>query len=58
MLKGHLPRVIYHQVYQYTKKESMKPFEAFFQVARGCVVLMDETEMEDSKLDVEQMWHT
>ena len=24
MLKGHLPRVIYHQVYQYTKKK-MKP---------------------------------
>jgi len=22
MLKGHLPRVIYHQVYKYTKKKS------------------------------------
>ena len=23
MLKGHLPRVIYHQVYQYTKKSEI-----------------------------------
>jgi len=33
------------------RKKSLKPFEALLQVARGCVMLMDETEMEDSRLE-------
>ena len=31
--------------------KSLKAFELFLQVARGCVMLMDETEMEASKLE-------
>ena len=27
MLKGHLPRVMYHQVYEYTKINVLKTFE-------------------------------